>query len=87
MAVRTTRTEAPDLGAWRTRAACKDVDDPDLFFPDRAGTDISAARIICAGCPVRVECHEFAEATNQVYGVWAGVDRGSPKARRKARAA
>jgi len=84
VAVRTTRTGAPNWGAWRTRAACKDAD-PDLFFPDRAGTDISAAQGICAGCPVRAECHGFAEATNQVYGVWAGVDRGNPRARRKAR--
>ena len=77
---------APGRSRWRDRAACRD-DDPDLFFPDRAGTDISAAQVICAGCPVRAECHEFAEVTKQVYGVWAGVDRGSPKARRKARAA
>ena len=69
---------------WRDRAACRDAD-PDLFFPDRAGTDISAAQGICAGCPVRAECHGFAEVTNQVYGVWAGVDRGNPRARRKAR--
>jgi WhiB family redox-sensing transcriptional regulator len=86
VAVRTTRTVVPNRGGWRAHAACKDAD-PDLFFPDRAGTDISAAQAICAGCPVRAECHEFAEATSQVHGVWAGVDRGSPKARRKARAA
>jgi WhiB family redox-sensing transcriptional regulator len=76
----------PARGGWRGRAACRDAD-PELFFPERAGTDISAAQAICAGCPVRRECHEFAEATNQVHGVWAGIDRGSPKARRKARAA
>jgi WhiB family redox-sensing transcriptional regulator len=42
---------------------------------------------ICAGCPVRAECHEFAEATNQVHGVWAGFNRSDPKERRKARRA
>jgi WhiB family redox-sensing transcriptional regulator len=71
---------------WRARAACGDAD-PELFFPDRTGTDISAAVATCAGCPVRVECHEFAEATKQVHGVWAGVDRGNPGARRTASAA
>lgn len=86
MTARKAPSAAPARGGWRARAACGDVD-PELFFPDRAGTDISAAQAICAGCPVRAECREFAEATNQVYGVWAGVDRGSPKARRKARAA
>ena len=86
MTARKAPAAAPPRGGWRARAACGDAD-PELFFPDRAGTDISAAQAICAGCPVRRECHEFAEATSQVYGVWAGVDRGSPKARRKARAA
>ena len=73
-------------GGWRTRASCGDAD-PDLFFPTRtrAGTDISAAVAICAACPVWAECHEFAEATNQVHGVWAGVYRGDQKARPKAR--
>ena len=86
MTARKAPTAAPGRSRWRDRAACRDAD-PDLFFPDRAGTDISAAQVICAGCPVRAQCLEFAEATNQVHGVWAGIDRGSPKARRKARAA
>jgi WhiB family transcriptional regulator, redox-sensing transcriptional regulator len=76
---------APDRGEWRARAACGRAD-PDLFFPDRSA-DITAAVAICAGCPVRAECHEFAEATNQVHGVWAGVNRSDPKERRKARRA
>jgi WhiB family redox-sensing transcriptional regulator len=86
VAVRTTRTRAPDLGDWRARAACQNAD-PELFFPARAGADISAAVAICAGCSVRVECHKWAEATRQVHGVWAGVDRGDPQARRRARQA
>jgi hypothetical protein len=56
-----------------------------MFFPARVGTDISAAVAICAGCPVRPECHEYAEATKQLHGVWAGVYRGDPAVRRKAR--
>jgi len=82
MTVRQASVVVPNRGGWRTRAACSAAD-PDLFFPDRAGTDISAAAAICAGCPVRAECHEFAEVTKQAHGVWAGVDRGDPKARRK----
>ena len=86
MTTRKASVVAPPRSGWRARAACGDAD-LELFFPDRAGTDISAAQAICAGCPVLAECHEFAEATNQVHGVWAGVDRGSPRARRKASAA
>ena len=86
MAMRTTRTRTPDQGRWRSRAACRHTD-PDLFFPDREGADISAAVAICAVCPVRVDCHKFAEATNQRYGIWAGMDRSAPKRHRKARPA
>ena len=86
MGARTTRTGAPGLGNWRGRAACQAAD-PELFFPARAGADISAAVAICAGCPVRVECHKWAEVTKQVHGVWAGVDRADPRARRRARQA
>jgi WhiB family redox-sensing transcriptional regulator len=84
VAARTTHTGAPDRGDWRARAACRDAD-PELFFPIRSGADISAAVAICAACPVRAECYKFAEATQQVHGVWAGVDRGDRMARRKAR--
>ena len=76
----------PDRHGWRALAACRAAD-PDLFFPARAGTDISAAKAVCAGCPVRAECNDFAEATKQAYGVWAGVDRGDARARRAARRA
>lgn len=86
MTARKAPVAAPNRGDWRARAACGRAD-ADLFFPDRAGADVSAAVAICAGCPVRAECHEFAEATSQVHGVWAGVNRGDPKARRKARRA
>jgi WhiB family redox-sensing transcriptional regulator len=86
MTARKVSVAIPARGGWRARAACG-ASDPELFFPDRAGTDIRTAQAICAGCPVQAECHEFADATNQVHGIWAGVDRGSPQARRKASAA
>jgi WhiB family redox-sensing transcriptional regulator len=86
MTARKAPAAAPNRSGWRARAACGTAD-PELFFPARHGADVSAAVAICASCPVRAECHEFAEATNQVHGVWAGVDRSDPKARRKARQA
>lgn len=65
---------------WATEAACKGMD-PDLFHPveaDRTGP----ARAVCACCPVKPECLEFALATRQEYGVWGGLD---PDERRKLR--
>lgn len=46
--------------SWYDRAACRGMDTRG-FFPDRGDhAGIAAAKVVCAGCPVRVEC--FAEA-------------------------
>jgi len=52
---------------WRSRAACHDVDDPEIFFPvAEAGPvherQVAAAKAVCAGCPVRAECLDEALA-------------------------
>src|SRR5713226_10454164 len=48
--------------AWRSRAACSEVD-PDLFFPvgvtGPALSHIAAAKAVCEGCDVRGDCLEF----------------------------
>jgi WhiB family transcriptional regulator, redox-sensing transcriptional regulator len=77
---------------WRERAACRGTD-PELFFPTRnigvsdGGSqyqkDINAAKAVCAGCPVRKECLDFADATHQEDGIWGGINfKEKPKARR-----
>jgi WhiB family redox-sensing transcriptional regulator len=43
---------------WRCDAACADVD-PEIFYPldlDPTGPAVTAARQVCAGCPVRLDC-------------------------------
>lgn len=52
--------------AWMRDAACVGMD-PELFFPDNQPVDEVLA--VCAGCPVRDACREFAE-TNLYVGVW-----------------
>ena len=32
------------------------------------------AKNVCAGCPVRRECLDWAQSTNQMYGIWGGHD-------------
>ncbi|MCW2941190.1 MAG: regulatory protein [Actinomycetia bacterium] len=58
---------------WVERAACKD-EDPELFFPlgtlDVPHWQVSRAKRICAVCPVRGECLDYALETGQEYGVW-----------------
>jgi WhiB family redox-sensing transcriptional regulator len=56
---------------WRARAACRDAD-INIFFPT-TDEEAGPAKAICATCPVRVECLEFALATRQEDGVWGGL--------------
>ena len=78
--------EAPD---WHARAACRgsDVD----FFPTRGdGAGVAACRAICAACPVRAECLEWALAHSERHGVWGGYtvkERIRIKRHRRMRAA
>jgi WhiB family redox-sensing transcriptional regulator len=63
--------------AWQDRAAC--IGEPqDLFFPaglDKDDTERQAKKV-CARCPVRFECREYAisEGINGAgTGIWGGM--------------
>lgn len=72
---------------WRQHAACRDCD-TELFFPvgvtGLAVEHIEAAKAVCATCPVRDECLEFALATNQESGVWGGTAEEERRVLRRA---
>ncbi len=57
---------------WMDDAACADHPEPDLWFPERGGTT-KAAKAICATCPVRAECLQYALDDPDVEGVWGGT--------------
>ena len=69
---------APDLGSWRAQAACQ-LGDHELFFPPEEEQGeyfrlrVSLAKRICASCPVRRECADYALAADERYGVWGGL--------------
>lgn len=69
--------------AWVADALCTQVD-PELFFPTR-GRQGRATRRVCAGCPVRVECAEYAIGRSELDGVWGGLSPKQRKAARRAR--
>jgi WhiB family redox-sensing transcriptional regulator len=56
---------------WAAFAVCRDRD-PDTFFPVTADGEREAIRI-CQGCPVRIDCLEFAMEARVRFGVWGGV--------------
>ncbi|HUK68238.1 MAG TPA: WhiB family transcriptional regulator [Streptosporangiaceae bacterium] len=60
---------------WKDAALCAQVD-PDLWFPaDGSSATAATARRICAGCPVRAECLDYAVTLEPLPldGIWAGL--------------
>ena len=56
---------------WMERGKCR-VIPPETFFPsDGVGVDI--ARRICADCPVKEPCLEYALRNGIDHGVWGGT--------------
>ena len=76
---------APDFGRQMdprvsALAACRSLD-PELFFAER-GESVVRAREVCRGCPIVVECREFAVTNNERFGIWGDT---SPRDRRRIR--
>jgi WhiB family redox-sensing transcriptional regulator len=77
------RFELAHLGACADPAV-----DPRLFFPNRGQMDIiKKAKAICADCPVRSGCLEYALTPPlEMHGVWGGKsDRERRRLRRAQR--
>ncbi|GAC1381435.1 MAG: WhiB family transcriptional regulator [Acidimicrobiales bacterium] len=64
------RVQVPDL----SRGACFGGYSDD-FYPDGTeGRDpYMWARRVCADCPVRLECLDYALRANEVHGMWGGA--------------
>lgn len=86
MALAWTQSEMPTPDRWRLQASCRSVD-PDLFFPigatGLAVDQITAAKEVCALCPVNGPCLEYALATNQDSGVWGGTSEDERRTLRR----
>lgn len=80
------RPDPAAADAWMARATCLGMD-PDLFFPvgsigAAAAADHAAAKRVCATCPVRRPCLEYAMVHSLNEGVWGET---SPDDRREIR--
>lgn len=63
---------------WRSQAACAGLN-TSIFYADeeergeRAYLRTLGAKAVCAGCPVRKPCLDYALGTAQKYGIWGGT--------------
>ena len=63
---------------WQDHGSCREAD-PLLFFHpqnERGSARTKrdrAAKLVCAGCPVRLECADYAVRAREPYGVWGGL--------------
>lgn len=57
--------------AWMSRARCRGRTDLN-FFPEK-GEHAPEVVEFCSGCPVRVQCLDYALARNLDDGIWGGV--------------
>lgn len=72
------RTKMRSELSWQDQALCAQTD-PEAFFPEKGGSTREAKRI-CASCPVRIECLDYALAHDERFGIWGGL---SERERRK----
>ena len=72
-----------DPGEWRVHAACRELDTA-IFFPD-SDDEAAVAKLVCATCPVRQACLDFAILTRQDDGVWGGLDENERRRVRRRR--
>lgn len=68
---------------WMSEAVCATVD-PELFFPETAGSriQIMQAKTICGGCPVIDDC--LTEGLKLIHdGIWGGATVNERKSIRR----
>lgn len=65
---------------WRHRAACRGADASWYFAPNyfekrqEKNAREAKAKAVCAGCPVRVDCLEYAIRLREPHGLWGGLN-------------
>lgn len=73
----------PDELAWREDANCSGTD-PDAFFPDvENGRAVAVVKRVCAACPVRTACLDYALARPELVGIWGGTTTNQRRQLRK----
>jgi WhiB family redox-sensing transcriptional regulator len=83
----------PVSGSWWADAACRGQDASVFFAPayfEKRAEKLAreaVAKAICARCPVRVPCLEYALRSRDPHGVWGGLNEMERRAVLRRRAA
>jgi WhiB family redox-sensing transcriptional regulator len=56
--------------SWMLQARCREASSGEFFPSD--GVGVERARRVCADCPVKAECLEYALTYRIDHGVWGG---------------
>lgn len=76
----------PMFDDWRHGAACRD-EDPELFFPitetGPGARQVDRAKAVCARCPVRERCLEYALERGLDHGIFGGTTETERRALRR----
>ena len=82
----------PDTPSWQFRGACRGEDTALFFAPtyfekreEKNGRE-AKAKALCARCPVRVDCLEYALRIREPHGVWGGKNEQERRALLRERA-
>lgn len=83
MPVLTPVARAFDDQPWADDASCR-TSDPEAFYP-KYGESTADAKMVCAPCPVKNQCLEYAVIHDERFGVWGGVSAHQREKDRKTR--
>jgi WhiB family transcriptional regulator, redox-sensing transcriptional regulator len=77
--------------SWLDRAACAAMAAQLFFAPDGERPQEreireAKAKTVCALCPVRAQCLDFALANSIKYGIWGGLNKEERARERRYRA-
>jgi WhiB family transcriptional regulator, redox-sensing transcriptional regulator len=56
---------------WRSCAACRGLN-PEIWYPDPDRITKLLAVAVCADCPVRQQCLDYAVQRREPLGIWGG---------------
>lgn len=69
---------------WLERAACAGIDSRAFFANGcHSREQVHAAKRVCAACPVREQCAQWAIETGERNGVWGGMSQQELRKKRR----